>query len=82
MTDLISRLRSQEAVDARPYEIEQLTDEAATALELANTRIAYLTDLNGRIIAAADRKGEADASVIAGLRAEVEGLKAALERAK
>lgn len=42
MTDLIARLRSQEAVDARPHEIERLTDEAANALEAANERIATL----------------------------------------
>jgi hypothetical protein len=43
--DLIQRLRSQEAVDAKPHEIEQLTDEAADALEAANARIAELDDL-------------------------------------
>jgi uncharacterized protein YgbK (DUF1537 family) len=42
MTDLIQRLRSQEAVDAKPHEIEQLTDEAADAVEAANARIAEL----------------------------------------
>ncbi|MFM0405249.1 hypothetical protein [Paraburkholderia dipogonis] len=40
MNDLIKRLRSQEAVDANPHEIEQLTGEAANALESANARIA------------------------------------------
>lgn len=40
MTDLIRRLRSQEAVDGTPHEIEVLTDEAADALESANSRIA------------------------------------------
>lgn len=40
MVDLIQRLRSQEAVDARPQEIEKLTDEAADSLESANARIA------------------------------------------
>ncbi|MFM0432372.1 hypothetical protein PQQ75_25400 [Paraburkholderia aspalathi] len=40
MRELIQRLRSQEAVDATPREIEQLTDEAADTLEAANTRIA------------------------------------------
>jgi ABC-type transporter Mla subunit MlaD len=42
MDDLIRRLRSQEAVDGKPHEIEQLTDEAADALEAANARIAEL----------------------------------------
>jgi hypothetical protein len=42
MSDLIKRLRSQEAVDGKPHEIEQLTDEAATALETANNLIAEL----------------------------------------
>lgn len=40
MSDLIQRLRSQDAVDARPHEIERLTDEAADALEAAQIRIA------------------------------------------
>lgn len=40
MSDLIKRLRSQQAVDSRPHEIEQLTDEGADALEAANSRIA------------------------------------------
>lgn len=40
MSDLIKRLRSQEAVDGTPREIELLTDEAADALEAANVRIA------------------------------------------
>lgn len=40
MSDLIKRLRSQVALDSRPHEIEQLTDEAADALEAANARIA------------------------------------------
>jgi hypothetical protein len=31
--DLIKRLRSQKAVDGRPHEIEQLTDEAAAMIE-------------------------------------------------
>ena len=42
MSDLIKRLRSQEAVDGKPHEIEQLTDEAANALEAANDLIAEL----------------------------------------
>lgn len=33
MSNLIRRLRSQEAVDARPHEIEKLTDEAANLIE-------------------------------------------------
>lgn len=40
MNDLIKRLRSQEAVDGTPREIELLTDEAADALESASSRIA------------------------------------------
>lgn len=42
MSDLIQQLRSQEAVDGRPHEIEKLTDEAADALEAANARVAGL----------------------------------------
>jgi multidrug resistance efflux pump len=42
MSELIQRLRSQEAVDGKPHEIEQLTDEAADALAAANFRIAEL----------------------------------------
>ncbi|MGB8421402.1 hypothetical protein [Paraburkholderia sp.] len=42
MSDLIRRLQSQEAVDGNPHEIEQLTDEAASALETANSRLAEL----------------------------------------
>jgi hypothetical protein len=36
--DLIKRLRSQKAVDGRPHEIEQLTDEAAAMIEHGVTR--------------------------------------------
>jgi hypothetical protein len=42
MSDLIRRLQSLEAVDGNPHEIEQLTDEAASALETANSRLAEL----------------------------------------
>lgn len=40
MTDLIKRLRSQEAVDAKPHEIEQLTDEAADLIASLESRIS------------------------------------------
>jgi chromosome segregation ATPase len=52
MSDLIQRLRSQAAVDARPHEIEQLTDEAADAIESSNARIAdLLTQLEQKELA-------------------------------
>jgi hypothetical protein len=40
--ELIKRLRSQKAVDGRPHEIEQLTDEAAALIEQQAARIAAL----------------------------------------
>jgi hypothetical protein len=69
VTDLIARLRSQEAVDARPREIEQLTDEAADALEAANDRIAALTVKCGLLAASLDKADR-----------ETDALQASLDR--
>jgi hypothetical protein len=64
--DLIKRLRSQQAVDGRPHEVEKLTDEAADLIEQQAARLTALESERDALLAAAGKEAVGQAGAMPG----------------
>lgn len=78
MSDLIARLRSQDVADFTPAEIDDLTDEAADALQAVDARIAAMevdiAENDGLIDSLRDRVAALEAQIAAAEEQEPVGV--------